>query len=379
MLWLLTAIIEFPAILIASASTILALCGCAACAEFRLRDWFCIKRCLRWTGKDAFDDFELMVFVHEINCDEHKLARRVRVTAGDHTVRTDRQTKGVFQQPLSVFVEQGTLLIFVDLLDNGGGVLATLKLVAADVLKQTTQQEQLFDMRQRHKLVQCPKIKLTLRVNHNADEEQGLAQHGSIDFLVSQRLRKAEEEGTQSGRKISELELLGIACAGPLELFGKNGQRQPVYVAAIGPPISRRLMLGIWNQKSDLEHRLPPTEEVDLLKVEGIQADPQRTDVFVISHFDKNRVPKKMFLRRVDRARDVWVDMLLMLVRKSREAKDAKKEKSGKSQPISPSGSTRSVLTDSTSSRRGSSSSGSHLDSRSSTASECTHVEKFPL
>merc|ERR1719359_306787 len=96
----------------------------------RMRDCTCVKRLLRWTGTDEFDDFELMILVHEAIF-EHKDAKIttvVRVTAGAQTVSTDPNTNGIFQQPLHVLVEQGTDHIVVDLIDTRSRVLATLPL-----------------------------------------------------------------------------------------------------------------------------------------------------------------------------------------------------------------------------------------------------------
>merc|ERR1719456_1430679 len=96
----------------------------------RLRDCPCIKKLLRFTGHDEFDDFELMILVHEaiFESKEAKMSTVVRVTAGSHTVSTDSNSNGIFQQPLHIMVEQGTDEIVIDLLDTRSRVLATLPL-----------------------------------------------------------------------------------------------------------------------------------------------------------------------------------------------------------------------------------------------------------
>merc|ERR1719353_1500165 len=95
-----------------------------------MRDCSCIKRCFRCLGIDKFDDFEMMVVVHEAlyTSAATKMSTMVRITAGPQSVQTDPNSKGNFQQPLTVFVEQGSGHIQVDLLDSSKRVLAKLSL-----------------------------------------------------------------------------------------------------------------------------------------------------------------------------------------------------------------------------------------------------------
>merc|ERR1719261_620057 len=89
-------------------AALVVICGC--CMRCRMRDCACIKRCLRCIGVDKFDDFEMMVLVHEAlyTASAQKMSTLVRITAGGQTVSTDQNSKGNFQQPLTLFVEQGS-------------------------------------------------------------------------------------------------------------------------------------------------------------------------------------------------------------------------------------------------------------------------------
>merc|ERR1719316_2522602 len=111
-------------------ASVMVLFGCMKCAQCRLRDCACLKRFLRLSGHDRFDDFELMMLVHEATFErkEAKLTQVVRVKAGLHSVRTDPNSNGIFQQPLHITVEQGTEQIIVDLMDTHDQVLATMSL-----------------------------------------------------------------------------------------------------------------------------------------------------------------------------------------------------------------------------------------------------------
>jgi len=325
---------------------IFAICGCA-CRKCRLRDCFCLKRFFRLTGQDKFDDFELMILVHEVMFDCHqqgkKKERIVRVTAGHHSVATDSNTNDIFQQALHIDVEQGTESVHVELVSTSGSVLATLTLdtVKDLVAKSFHDPETMYTMHAQRAHLGNPKIKLTMVMGKQEDTEAGLLRNADmtseVDVLVRQQLRKAKIDNADShtdnhGERVedvnpdlSEMELLQKACSGPLEMFEGLGQTRSVYVAVIGPPTRKRWALAIWPDSAHYQKKHSPIKEIDLLKVESIQADPARHHVFVVNFFDKQKVRETLSFRRTDRARDVWVEILLLLVTKSRDMRLAEK------------------------------------------------------
>lgn len=337
MIWLLfpqlmRSFFMIPCAIVASLAAIAAICGCVHCMHCRLRDCFCIKRCLRLSGHDRFDDFELMILVHEALFErkEAKLTTVVRVTAGPHSVQTDPNSNGIFQQPLHIVVEQGTTNIVVDLLDGYDRVLATLQLDTAEQIlnPKALEPEKVYNMKQKGKGLRAPKVKLTMVVSTSSDMEQGLLSGVSsdVDILVRQQLQKAKQEGkAPHGEGLSEMEVLKQACAGPLELFEGLGNTTCIYVAVLGPPTSRRWVLGIWSDKHDYDAKKYAIQEVDLLKIQSVQADPTRHHVFVINYYDESRVRQTLTFRRMDRARDVWVEILHLLVQKAHESRKALK------------------------------------------------------
>jgi len=314
--------------------SICAIFGCVRCmrCHCRSRDCGCLKRFFRVTGHDKFDDFEFLMLVHEAIFEHRgaKMTTVVRVTAGLHTVRTDPNSNGIFQQPLTIFVEQGTTQIDVDLMDTNGRVLSTLSLDPHENILSPKNMitEQVFNMKQKNKHIRTPKIKLSMVVSNGSDAELGLISGVSsdTDILVRQQLLKAKEVGkaNAAGKSVegepSEMDVLKEACCGPLEIFEGLGKTSSVYVAIVGPPVSRRYMLGIWDNKHDFDAKKRAIEEVDLLKIQSVQADPTRHHVFVVNYFDESRVPQTLTFRRIDRARDVWVEILYLLVTKARNA-----------------------------------------------------------
>jgi hypothetical protein len=290
-----------------------------------------MKRFFRVTGQDDFDDFDLMILVHDVAFErqESKMTTLVRVTAGHYSVKTDPNSNGIFQQPLNIHIEQGTENLLIELLDFNRRVLATLTLnISKQIVRCVHSPEQLYPMQTVSKGIGKPKLKLTMVVDHEEDAEKGLLSKVNIspDVLVGvrQQMNKARMQGDIEGG-ISDREILRRAATGPLEFFEGLGKSNNVFVAVRGPPESRRWILGIWTDESDFHSNKRPFQEVDLLRVQGVQGDPTRHHVFVISYFDEARTPQTLTFRRTDRPRDVWVEILHLLVTKARDAKNAEK------------------------------------------------------
>lgn len=290
----------------------------------RLRNCSLLKHFFLCIGHDSFEDFELMVLVHEVMFDsaKDKTNTVVQVTAGAHTVKTNPNSNGIFQQPLHITIEQGTEYLSVDLLTTSNLLLARVKIDVHQIYNEIDgQQERDYQMCQKGRGIHNPRIKLTMVVSSEDDAERGFVNESTssdVAILVRQQLKKAKGRHGQEG--VSEMDVLKEACAGPLELFEGLGQTQKVYVAVIGPPTTRRWVLGVWRDQRDFEERRRPVTEAALLKIQSIQADPQRNHVFVVNCYDESRVRQSLTFRRVDRNRDVWVEILHLLVMKAREA-----------------------------------------------------------
>lgn len=322
-----------PLAILAAVGTIFALCGCMRCMSCKLRECSCIKRLLRVTGQDEFDDFELMILVHEASIEhkDHKLPMMVRVTAGTNIVSTDAVSNGIFQTPLHVHVDQGTTEIVIALLDarsRNGDVLATLSLDPVEYIlsSQSLQPETSYPLSVKQKGVRNPSVKLTMVVVEadDADLTGGCNLGSDVDILVRQQLRKAKEQGKGINGvdgDLSEMEVLKQACSGPLDMFEGLGKHRRIYVSVQGPPTSRRWVLGVWTDQTEFTSGERNFKEVDLLKIKSVQADPTRDEVFFVNYFNESKQENQLIFRRVDRARDVWVEILHIFVGKARDAK----------------------------------------------------------
>merc|ERR1719379_655101 len=207
-----------------------------ACARCKCRDCGCIKRCLRCFGIDKFDDFEMMVLVHEaFYTSASKGAVSIRIKAGYETVETDANSKGNFQQPLTIFVEQGSSTITIDLLDSYKKVLSKVTLdTLKDVLKMepSSLREKVYTMKQNAKGIMNPRVKLTMVVNTGDDLEAPLLSGVSqeVDWLVRQQLQKSSTFTSEPGKPVSEMEMITAGCRGPLDLFSGLGKTDSVFV-----------------------------------------------------------------------------------------------------------------------------------------------------
>jgi len=318
-----------------------------------MRDCSWIKRWMRATGADKFDDFEMMLLVHEINVSttKSKATYMVRVTAGLQTVETDENSKGIFQQPLPIFVEQGTEAVEVELLEGRGRkVLASLKLdPVEDILKPKHVHEKVLPMKQKIKGVHSPRIKLTIVLDREDEAERGLLSGVELGtestVMLRQQLQKVERMHAEETLKnrgewnevsqdigaasstLSDLDLLAKGCCGPLDLFGTWGNRDTVYVGVKGPQEGvKRYFVGVWKDKLEFDRGGKASPEIDLLKITSVQPDPGRTEVFVLNYLDSAKIKKRLIFRRIDRNRDVWVEMFQLLIKMMHDQKEQKKK-----------------------------------------------------
>lgn len=292
---------------------------------WKCRDCWCIKRCMRSTGVDSFDDFEAIISIHEAtHQNKSNGATSVAVRAGNFEVETDSSTHSNFQQSFVLTVEQGTDSILVELLDSGKRKMATLKLdPIKDILRYPDGVSQkTYTMKTKQKGVGAARIMLTIKTEKPGDEERGLlTTHDGkphaleVEFALREQLRKVDyDENTSAG---DQLFALAGACTGPVDYFSYFGVATPGVLAVLGPPHRRRWTLGFWQDPAELSR--PGDVEVDLMRISSVQEDPGRSEVFVISYADQNRVESRLLFRRTDRARDVWVHLLTMHISGVRE------------------------------------------------------------
>lgn len=303
------------------------------------RDIGCFRRCLRWTGFDSFDAFELTMVVHEAHFEHRqrpeKTSTCIRVTAGCHTVTSDKSKNNVFQQPLSLYVDQGVYEIKLELLDGNEKPLARLTFSSiTDILSQGCSSEKKdYEMKVNNRGIRKPIISLSMHVNREVDEETGFLQRcdsgkdvtcHEADWIVQQQMTTVKSSADNID-VVNEHAALISACAGPLELFKDNGCMERIHIGILGPPAVKNWQLGIWKEENDAIEKKDPIRTIALLKVSTVQADPGRGQVFVLHYYDKHRQAQQLTFRRIDRSRDAWVELLQRLITRTHSEHTAAK------------------------------------------------------
>lgn len=320
-----------------------AMCGiakcCRACGRCRVRDCSCIKWWMRKTGTDTFDDFEALILVHEVQILTRgkKFSMFVRVTAGDHKVETE-ESKGVFQQPLAIFVEQGTPSVKVECINcRSKQVISSLKLDAVqDILRsrKTHAPCEVFAMKQKHKDVMNPKITLTIKKDYQKELEkgamlvQGMGVSKETGVLLQHQADQTDGSTTcTEGGVSSEVDLLMRGSSGPLLMFGSWGSTTKVYVAVQYKSDTRRFHFGVWKDRQEFDKGNPPKLDIDLMKVFSVQPDPNRKEVFVIEYAPAEKERKRVMMQRLDLTRDAWVEILQLLIKTIRNHREDNRKK----------------------------------------------------
>jgi len=202
-------------------------------------------------------------------------------------------------------------------------------------------------MRQKSKTVLNPRIKLSVIKHDESDVEQGLlagiAAKGDIrsetNIMLRQHLQKSMAPSKAAGASSdeeakgpsSELEILAKGCCGPVEVFGSWGTKEQRYIAIKGPPDMKKYTMCVYKDNMEAEKSGKMIKEINLMKVMGVSPDPGRNEVFMIQYLDENKVKQRLQCRRLDRARDVWVEMLQLLIKhihaRRQQARETKVDK----------------------------------------------------
>lgn len=307
-----------------------------------------MRRCV-----DRFDTFSISLTVHDLHClddlKERKLS--VAISADRASEHTTVQKSGIWQEDLHLTVEQGIVKIAIDVLDAQGKAACSLFLdPVEDVLKPMSVGKKTFKMQQLSRNIRNPMIKLSYYVDgyNDADietaggkEVQAVARlnknmGGLSPQLRAELLQKAgEDESSKPGgatnqpgsqapdqrsKLQSELDVLVKAASGPLnkpsEIFGRLHE---VYVDVVGPPQFPRYFFRIFKNEKDRNSGKAPEAEIDILRILGLSPDPVREGYFAMKYADKDENIIVVFFERIDRARDVWIEQLDLLVKKVRD------------------------------------------------------------
>jgi len=240
-----------------------------------------------------------------------------------------------FQEPCHLLVEQGTDCIHIDLFDvRRRVVIAYLKLdpvqlLEDKVVKGSTLQKT-FKMTEKTKGFLNPRIRLSFSLQNAEDLEKGILEDLDLGQETTMVLRsqmvKMADKLADKGQDISHLSKLEVACnvtSGPLTQLLPWGYKKRVWLRLKAPSKNQtRYWLEIYQDEQGVDQKAPEVQ-VDLMKVQAVQPDPGRDEVFIITYFDKRKVKQRLTFAHVDRPRSSWVDLLTTAIKLIREEKAA--------------------------------------------------------
>lgn len=300
--------------------------GLCGKGSFKARDVGGVKKLFRLVGVDQFDDFEFVLVVHDVSFEyaKKKFNTEVRVKAGEHTVVTAESSDGSFQQPFSIFVEQGTRSVRVEMVDtNRQRVVSSVDLdINKDILAAYREpvSAKLYTMTQRTKAVINPRIRLSIEVEDSEAVEAGLLpgkEEDANDFVYEPMETVAETPEQQ--RMIDGLQ-------GIVERF--DGQEdETVFVAVVGPPHYKRYFLAIWKDEQSFLEGKSCDDKVDLLKVRSVQPSSRGEQLFEVNYAKESAQDKRqMLFGSLDRPLDEWTGPLISLIEARHGAKAKKRQ-----------------------------------------------------
>lgn len=339
-----------------------ALLGLFKCLQCRLRHCSLCRWCLRMTGLDKFDDFQLWITVHEMAfvSPEVSTTTRVRLVAGEHQAATDAVSGRSVGQVLEMTIEQGTEVLRVDIMDAySSRVLASVDLnIQEDILEAKEEiLERTYDMQEKKKGIKNPRIKLSIKKDSEGkDEERGLAAPGPAPpaaapaggrppAQVRFQRQTIEADAHSTLEEISSGQLMA-RCCGSLEMQSSWNSKELVYAAVKGPPQRKKYSLGVWKSENSCQNDDKEMLFLDILRIVTVQNHPMSNEAFIINYAETQTEKKSVTFWVVDRPRDSWVKYLALMIQKCREMKGAERTRKGHLAPTDqalsagPSGST---------------------------------------
>lgn len=299
-------------------------CGC-------LRVWKVLRR---WCHLDQFDDFWLKALVHDFICANNtgfaaRSSLAARLSAGSFEVQTKFRKDGLYHETLDALIEQGAANIYIDMVDKRGISVARVQVNTMECIEEIQARGPIdleLSMQPMYKEVHKPTIRVTLAIldprdgdyTNGDDAFKGSAPAlENEDWLIEHFIRRCsvaqECDGGDTTERRDPTDDLLRACAGELELSDGPGHCRKVYAAVVGPPLRRRHALCLWESRKD-SYAKDPIHEVDLLKVTCVAPSTGNAVDFSIKFYDTRRVARWLYLRRLDRPRDVWIGLLLRLI-----------------------------------------------------------------
>lgn len=329
--------------------------------EFNMRSWCGIGELLRAAGIDKHETFHLSMIIDKVQYVE-PISTAIRIHSSYHTVHTEMATSTAgFHQTLTVEVPQGTSEIVIELVDDfkKSGFLASKKISVDEVLRLAQEAEKTVVVlkRKKGKMTQDPQVFISfcadsdgeedevnldgVNLGHLSPEMQMKLQQAKREQRRSKNKKKSEDdsgddpEPSRASQSSDKLTLLSSTCSGPLSKHDKMARTSEYFFAvyqagrdtaphaykAESKAAIVSWCLGWWKEKGDYDNKEKPVGCVSMLRVTNVYPVPDKPNVFCIRHVLKSRDKEDMFLSRVDRSRDVWVESVHLFIEQLRSSR----------------------------------------------------------
>merc|ERR1719277_1996777 len=140
-----------------------------------------------------------------------------------------------------------------------------------------------------------------------------------------------EHFASQTGRRHrpSSLELVAKACEGPVHVYGAWGSKKDVFLGVVAPSpgAGTEWSIGIWSTEHEFKRGGNPTETISILRVMSIQPETQRPEVFLVNFMITRTQKQRLVFERIDRSRNLWVEMLMLLTELVHQERIEKRKK----------------------------------------------------
>lgn len=389
---LFTCMLKLAAIAVTMLAALCTACGFHKCFDqTKIRQYCGIGEFLRLIGYDKFEEFDLTVIVHGIQSSE-QVRCFVRVAAGHEKACTKEymcKSGEAIQETLNIKCAQGSSYVLFEMVEKAKNtfssdtVLASRKVQIEEVLHfvESGQKEAVVMRRVasgKKRMSADPKVIINMvremagDGSSDSDKDaalkginmKGLSAETQVKLMQAANKRNKEERQADKGsgsedsdaqraapsEPIDQLSILASTCEGPLQMAQNFGGHVRYHFAVWKdwrgsskgprPPGSKACLiawsLGWWKDKAlydldDPEHH-PPEGSIRMLKVCNVYAVASMPNELCIRYQKSTKERTEIFVSRVDRSRDAWVESLHLFIDQLRLARK-NMEKAGDGKP----------------------------------------------
>lgn len=330
---------------------------CSWCINIFGRD-SCLGKALQSVGIGVQYIGKLTVVVHNaVTVDKAAMGGVVRLSCGRSSVQLEGET-GDREEIVDLEIPKNEKHLSIEWVKRSKGTcLAITKLKIEDILGFAETGERRTVALHAKNIAVDPIVSVTFEMEfykENESESEADSRHRltkdppdkshkkksvkSDRHSLSERPHAKKSHHAQPSERNhhEELTMLALGVRGPVVKQQAMGKETNLYLAVYqgaGRDAIPKTMhpdpkdawkfwyIGWWNSKSSFENSEKPDQCIDVLRVSTVHAIPEKDSDFCVRWLDVNKEKQQMFLSKVDRSRDVWVESLHLFITELRVAR----------------------------------------------------------